>query len=226
MEVGGLWAGYGGPRVCEGIDLTVNPGEAVALLGRNGAGKTTTLMALAGDVPERGGSFRLSGQELMGLPSHLVARAGVSLVPQGRRVFAGLTVRENLLVAGSPADAQRMLRLFPSLEARADRLGLNLSGGEQQMLAIARALMTRPQLLLMDEPSEGLAPIVVREVGRLARHLAREEGLAVLLAEQNLRLALDTCDRVYILERGRVAHAGSAADLSARPDLQHRFLGV
>lgn len=208
------------------VTLRVAPGEAVALLGRNGAGKTTTLMAIAGAVPLTGGSVEIDGRPVGGLPAHRVARCGLSLVPQGRRIFAGLSVRENLLLAARGGDLAGVHDQFPVLAARSAVAGTALSGGEQQMLAIARALMTRPSILLLDEPSEGLAPLVVREIGELVSRLRREGNLSILIAEQNLALALAVADRVYVLERGEVVHEGPAAAFRDDRPLQKRHLGV
>ena len=208
------------------MTLRVAPGEAVALLGRNGAGKTTTLMAIAGAVRLVGGSVEIDGRPVGGLPAHRVARSGLSLVPQGRRIFAGLSVRENLLLAARSRDLGDVHAQFPVLATRSSVSGTALSGGEQQMLAIARALMTRPWILLLDEPSEGLAPLVVREIGELVSRLRREGNLSILIAEQNLALALAVADRVYVLERGEIVHEGPAAAFGADRPLQKRYLGV
>ena len=208
------------------ITLRVAPGEAVALLGRNGAGKTTTLMCIAGAVPATAGSVEIDGRPVAGLASHQVARHGLSLVPQGRRIFAGLSVRENLTLASRGGDLAAVQAQFPVLAERGSVAGSALSGGEQQMLAIGRALMTRPSIMLLDEPSEGLAPLVVREIGELVARLRREGALSILIAEQNLSLALALADRVYVLERGEVVHEGSAAEFREDRRLQKRYLGV
>ena len=208
------------------MTLRVAPGEVVALLGRNGAGKTTTLMAIAGAVRLVGGSVEIDGRPVGGLPAHRIARSGLSLVPQGRRIFAGLSVRENLLLAARSRDLGDVHAQFPVLAARSSVSGTALSGGEQQMLAIARALMTRPSILLLDEPSEGLAPLVVRKIGELVSRLRREGNLSILIAEQNLALALAVADRVYVLERGEIVHEGPAAEFGADRPLQKRHLGV
>ena len=208
------------------VTLKVAAGEAVALLGRNGAGKTTTLMAIAGAITPTAGSVEIDGRPVGGLPSHRVARHGLSLVPQGRRIFAGLSVRENLLLGARGRDLTEVHRLFPVLAERSSVAGSALSGGEQQMLAIARALLTRPGILLLDEPSEGLAPLVVREIGELVPRLRREGNLSILVAEQNLALALAVADRVYVLERGEVVHEGPAAAFREDRQLQKRHLGV
>ena len=209
-----------------GITLRVAPGEAVALLGRNGAGKTTTLMCIAGAVPATAGSIEIDGRPVAGLASHQVARHGLSLVPQGRRIFAGLSVRENLTLASRGGDLAAVHAQFPVLAERGSVAGSALSGGEQQMLAIGRALMTRPRIMLLDEPSEGLAPLVVREIGEMVARLRRAGALSILIAEQNLSLALAVADRVYVLERGEVVHEGSAARFREDRGLQKHYLGV
>jgi branched-chain amino acid transport system ATP-binding protein len=226
LVVDDLWVAYGGSTVVRNASLHVGPGEAVALLGRNGAGKTSTLMAIAGALAPRRGSVRVDGIDLQGLPAHRVARRGITLVPQGRRIFATLSVRENLTLAMRGGDLRLVYRLFPILLERANQPGLALSGGEQQMLAIARALMTAPTVLMLDEPSEGLAPQLVRQIGELLQRLREEEQLSILIAEQNLALALGVADRVYVLERGEVVHEGRAAEFRQARDLQQRYLGV
>jgi len=212
--------------VVRNASLRVASGEAVALLGRNGAGKTSTLMAIAGALRPRRGSVRVDGIEVQGLPSHRVARRGITLVPQGRRIFPTLSVRENLTLAMRGGDLNMVYGLFPVLAERASQPGAALSGGEQQMLAIGRALMTAPRVLLMDEPSEGLAPMMVRRIGELLRELRQKQQLSILIAEQNLALALGIADRVYVLERGEVAHEGPADQFGQDRDLQRRYLGV
>jgi len=226
LIVENLSVAYGGSTVVRNASLRVAGGEAVALLGRNGAGKTSTLMAIAGALTPRRGSVRVDGTELQGLPAHRVARAGITLVPQGRRIFPTLSVRENLTLAMRGGDLNVVYRLFPVLAERASQPGVALSGGEQQMLAIGRALMTAPSVLLMDEPSEGLAPMMVRRIGELIRELRQQQQLAILIAEQNLALALGLADRVYVLERGEVVHEGPADEFRQARDLQKRYLGV
>jgi branched-chain amino acid transport system ATP-binding protein len=226
LVVTSLTAGYGGGAVVRDVSIRVAQGEAVALLGRNGAGKTTTLMAIAGAVRPQAGTVAIDGRQVAGLPSYRIARYGLSLVPQGRRIFPTLTVSENLNLGSRGGNLDEVHALFPVLATRAAVSGTALSGGEQQMLAIGRALMTRPRLLLMDEPSEGLAPQVVREIGALVGHLRRDMGLSVLIAEQNLALALAIADRVYVIERGEVVHESSAAAFRDDPAAQRRYLGV
>ncbi len=226
LIVDDLWVAYGGSTVVRNASLRVGQGEAVALLGRNGAGKTSTLMAIAGAITPRRGSVRVDGVAVQGLPAHRVARRGITLVPQGRRIFPTLSVRENLTLAMRGGDLSLVHRLFPILAERGSQPGVALSGGEQQMLAIGRALMTAPTVLLMDEPSEGLAPQMVRRIGELIHLLRQEHQLSILIAEQNLALALGVADRVYVLERGEVVHEGPAEQFRQARDLQKRYLGV
>jgi len=219
---------YGGSHVLQGVSLTVNAGEAVAILGRNGAGKTTLMRSMIGFTAPRRGTIRLKGRDITGWPSYRLTGLGLALVPQGRRVFPSLSVRENLDVArrgGGRFDLARVYDVFPRLFERERHRANQLSGGEQQMLAIGRALMSNPDLLLMDEPTEGLAPLMVREVGRVIRDL-RREGLSILLVEQNLPLALDIADRVHILSRGRMVHSSTPAELMASEEIKSRHLGV
>ena len=229
LEVRGLHAYYGESHVLQGVDLDVREGEAVSLVGRNGAGKTTTIAAIAGLLRVRAGSVRIGAADVAGLPAHRIARAGVALVPQGRRIFAELTVRENLALTARATpggwDERRVLELFPSLGRRLDNRGDELSGGEQQMLAIGRALMRNPGLLLLDEPSEGLAPALVEAVGDALRSI-RSSTLAILLVEQNLALATRVGERVYVMNKGTVVFEGTPLALAARPDVEARYLGV
>ena len=229
LEVRDLHAYYGESHVLQGVSLAVNAGECVAVLGRNGAGKTTTLSAIVGLIRPRRGSVRLCDAEVAGRAPHQIARAGASLVPQGRRVFGDLTVLENLTLTAQPRaggwDLAGVLGLFPSLDHRRDSFGDQLSGGEQQMLAIGRALMRNPDLLLLDEPSEGLAPKVVDQVGEAVTRL-RQGGLAILLVEQNLSLATRVAQRVYVMNKGQIVFGGTAAELAASPEVEARYLGV
>ncbi|HTD64661.1 MAG TPA: ABC transporter ATP-binding protein [Verrucomicrobiae bacterium] len=229
LAVHGLHAYYGESHILQGIDLEVAPGEAVSLIGRNGAGKTTTIATIAGFVRPRGGSVTISGADLTGAPPHEIARAGVALVPQGRRIFGDLSVGENIAVAArrSPGgwDERRVLELFPVLARRRTVRGDELSGGEQQMLAIARALVRNPTLLLLDEPSEGLAPKLVEQVGEILATL-RATGLALLLVEQNLGLATRVGQRVLVMNKGTIVFAGTPAELAAQRDIEARYLGV
>ena len=226
LVVDDLWVAYGGSTVVRSVSLRVGSGEAIALLGRNGAGKTSALMAIAGAIAPRRGAVRADGIQVQGLPAHKVARHGITLIPQGRRIFPTLSVRENLTLAMRGGDLGLVHRLFPVLAERASQPGMTLSGGEQQMLAIGRALMTAPRVLLMDEPSEGLAPQMVRRIGELIHQLRAEQQLSILIAEQNMALALGIADRVYVLERGEVAHQGPADEFREARDLQKRYLGV
>jgi branched-chain amino acid transport system ATP-binding protein len=229
----GLRAGYGLSRALDGIDLEVPDGELVAILGRNGMGKTSLCRSIMSLAPPAvwEGSIRYGERELTGLPPYEVARAGLGYVPQGRHVFGSLTVAENLTVAarssgdGDGWDLERVFEMFPRLRERQTNNAEQLSGGEQQMLAIGRALMTNPSLLIMDEPSEGLAPIIVEAVKEQLR-LLKEESLSVLLVEQNYTLALDLADRVYVLENGSVVFEGGAGELDADDEAKQRYLGV
>jgi branched-chain amino acid transport system ATP-binding protein len=229
LEVHQLHAYYGESHVLQGVDLEVAPGEAVSLVGRNGAGKTTTIAAIAGFLRPRAGSVRVHGVDVTGAPAHEVARAGATLVPQGRRIFSDLTVVENLAVAARPTangwDETRVLELFPVLARRRAARGDQLSGGEQQMLAIGRALIRNPSLLLLDEPSEGLAPKLVEQVGEILARV-RTTGLALLLVEQNLGLATQVGQRVLVMNKGKIVFAGLPSELAADRDVEARYLGV
>ena len=208
------------------MSLRVDAGEALALLGRNGAGKTTTLMAIAGALRPSAGRVEIEVEPVAGRRSFEVARRGLALVPQGRRIFPTLSVRENLTLGARDGDLEAVHALFPVLRERARLPGTALSGGEQQMLAIGRALMTSPRVLLMDEPSEGLAPQAVRAIGQLIARLRQERELSIVIAEQNLALALEVTDRVSVLERGELAHQATARDFAADREGQRRLLGV
>jgi len=227
LEIEGIHTYYEDSHVLHGVSLTVAPGEGVALLGRNGAGKTTLIRSIVGFTPPRAGTVRFEGTVIGGWPPHRIVRRGLALVPQGRRIFAPLTVRENLLLGARPGpfSLERALDLFPRLGERAGQLGGTLSGGEQQMLAIARALLTNGRLLLLDEPSEGLAPLVVHEIGRIVRRL-RDDGLAILLVEQNYALATAVADRVSVMSKGQIVYEGTPADLETREEVKRRYLGV
>jgi len=220
---------YGDSHILHGVSLRLPAGEAVGLLGRNGAGKTTTIRSIMGFTPPRAGSIRFKDRELVGQPPYRIARLGIGLVPQGRRVFPDLTVRENLLLGarrGSDGwSLESTLERFPHLRERQKQLGGTLSGGEQQMLAIARALMTNPQLLLMDEPSEGLAPALVREIGQIIAEL-KADKLAFILVEQNLPLALSTVDRLYVMNKGTIVFEGTPQALMADEATHRQYLGV
>jgi branched-chain amino acid transport system ATP-binding protein len=228
LVVDGIHTYYGESHILQGVSLEVNAGELVALLGRNGAGKTTTMNSIIGFLRPRVGRVMVSGRDMTGRPPYAIAGIGVGLVPQGRRIFAPLSVRENLVFAQTPRGPwtlARVYQLFPRLEERQYQRGNTLSGGEQQMLAIGRALLMNPSLLLMDEPSEGLAPLIVRDIGRIIGEL-KQSGIAILLAEQNLAMALSVADRCYVLNKGQVVAESSAEALREDEELKHRFLGV
>ncbi len=230
LALQGVDALYGDSHVLHGVSFNLREGRVLALLGRNGAGKTTCMSAIIGFLPPRKGAIRLFGEPIAGLAPEAIARKGVGFVPQGRRIFATLTVRENLRVserrsASSTWNLARVFELFPQLEERAEQVAGSLSGGEQQMLAIARALMGNPRVLLMDEPSEGLAPLIVAEVGRTIARL-KAEGQSILLVEQNVQLALELADEVVILNTGRVAFTGSAGEARGNEALITQHLGV
>jgi branched-chain amino acid transport system ATP-binding protein len=227
LEVDSIHTYYGESHVLHGVSLRVAPGEAVALLGRNGAGKTTAIRSIVGFTPPRAGRVVFEGQAIERWPAYRIARRGLALVPQGRRIFAPLSVRENLLL-GARSEGwtlERAFELFPRLRERQAQLGGTLSGGEQQMLAIARALLTNGRLLLLDEPSEGLAPLIVREIGTTLQAL-KAERLSLLLVEQNYHLALRVADRVYVMNKGQIVYQGTPAGLEADEEVKRRYLGV
>ncbi len=229
LELAEVHTYYGDTYVLKGLSLQVPRGAAVALLGRNGMGKTTTIRTVVGLAPPRRGSIKFRGREISALKSHQIAQAGIGLVPQGRHVFPSLTVRENLTVtarggAGRGAwTLERVYRQFPILQERAGTRGTLLSGGEQQMLAIGRALMTNPRLLLMDEPSEGLAPLVVRQIGDIIREL-KQTGIALLLVEQNYPLALQVADYAYVIAQGSIVYQGPMAELDQDEETKVKYL--
>jgi branched-chain amino acid transport system ATP-binding protein len=229
LEVDALAAAYGQSQVLFGVSFDVRPGEAVTLLGRNGMGKTTTVRSIMGMMPTRGGTITFEGKPLNGLPSYRVAQAGLGLVPEGRQVFPNLTVRENLVATAArrsgPWTLERVFALFPQLAGRRGHFGSQLSGGEQQMLAIGRALMTNPRMLILDEATEGLAPLVRVEIYRAIEGL-KASGLAILIIDKDLRALTRIADRHYVLEKGRVVWSGVSAELAANRELQHRTLGV
>ncbi|MBM4441352.1 MAG: ABC transporter ATP-binding protein [Candidatus Rokubacteria bacterium] len=232
LELADVHAVYGRSHVLHGVTLTARAGEVVSLLGRNGAGKSTTLKAIVGLVEVTRGTIRLDGRDLRELPTHAISRAGIGWVPEDRRIFADLTVRENLLVGEAGADGaagrwstERVFALFPKLATLAAQRGGSLSGGEQQMLTIARTLMTGPRLLLLDEPSEGLAPVVVKALADNILALKRE-GLTILLSEQNLAFARRLADRAYIIEKGEIKFEGPFAALDADAELRRTYLSV
>ncbi len=227
LEVENIQTYYGESHVLHGVSVGVALGEAVALLGRNGAGKTTLIRSVAGMTPPRDGRVVFDGQAVERWPAYRIARRGLALVPQGRRIFAPLSVRENLLLGARPGEwrLDKVYDLFPRLREREEQSGGTLSGGEQQMLAIARALMTNGRMLVLDEPSEGLAPLVVREIGRVVQGL-KGERLSILLVEQNYHLALRVADRVYVMNKGQIVWEGTPASLEADEEIKRRFLGV
>jgi branched-chain amino acid transport system ATP-binding protein len=228
LELTDVHTYYGESHVLQGLSLEVAAGRVVAILGRNGAGKTTLVRTTIGFTPPRRGTVRFKGDDITRWPSYRAVERGMALVPQGRRVFPSLTVIENLEVArrdGRRWTLARVLELFPRLRERGANRANKLSGGEQQMLAIGRALMTNPDLLLMDEPTEGLAPLIVREVGRVIAELKRE-GISILLVEQNLPLALSVADTVHVLSRGQIVHSSTPDALVANEDVKSRYLGV
>jgi branched-chain amino acid transport system ATP-binding protein len=229
LEVSGLHSYYGDSHILFDVSLHVERNEVVALLGRNGAGKSTTLKSLMGVVKPRAGSVRLDGLELAGMKSHAIARAGVQLVHEERRIFGSLTVEENLVLAALSAPQRwplaRIYDIFPRLHQRRTSRGTDLSGGEQQMLALGRALIRDPKIILLDEPFEGLAPLIVRELVTVCRRLAAE-GHTLIIVEQNLAATMALAQRVYILNNGHLAHEGPADDIRAKPEILHRYLGV
>jgi len=227
LEVRGLETAYGRSQVLFGIDFSVPEKKLVTLLGRNGMGKTTTVRSVMGIARPRSGTISFDGKEIRGLPSYRIAQAGIGLVPEGRQVFPNLTVRENLVATArsGPWNEQRIYALFPNLAERRGHFGNQLSGGEQQMLAIGRALMTNPHLLILDEATEGLAPLVRIEIYRSIERL-KGEGLSILLIDKDVAALARVADRHYVLEKGRVVWSGTSAELNAAAEVQHRYLGV
>jgi branched-chain amino acid transport system ATP-binding protein len=230
LEASGLSAGYLGENVVEGVDVQVAAGQAVAVIGSNGAGKTTLFRALCGMLPVSGGRVRFDGEDITGRPAHRVARAGLAYVPAERHLFPGMSVRENLLLGaypgrGDPSTFELVLDLFPRLKERRKQSAGSLSGGEQQMLAVGRALMSRPRLLMLDEPTTGLAPKLARSAYQALQTL-KETGVTLLVAEQQVPLALSLADRGYVLENGRIRLEGTAEDLERNPEVRRAYLGV
>jgi branched-chain amino acid transport system ATP-binding protein len=234
IEARDLHTYYGFSHVLHGVDFSVAAGETVALLGRNGMGKTTVLRSILGLTPPKRGAVHIAGRAMTGAPPHQIARRGISLVPEGRGIFANLTVREHLVMAasaraqdrgGDPWTLPRVLALFPRLAERLDQFGNRLSGGEQQMLTVGRALMTNPKVLILDEATEGLAPLVRQEIWRVIRML-KNDGLATVIVDKNITMLLEVADRAVILVKGRVVFAGTAAELKASPDILNSHLGV
>jgi len=232
LEVRALQTSYGRSQVLFGVDFCVPNEKVVTLLGRNGMGKTTTVRSVMGIVPPRSGTISFQGRSLEGLASYRIAQAGLGLVPEGRQVFPNLTVRENLVATAAnrrsdpnPWTLERVFALFPQLRERQRHYGNQLSGGEQQMLAIGRALMTNPRLLILDEATEGLAPLVRIEIYRSIERL-KGEGLSILLIDKDVAALARVADRHYVLEKGRVVWSGTTAELTANAEVQHRYLGV
>jgi branched-chain amino acid transport system ATP-binding protein len=228
LAVDGLETCYGLSQVLFGVSFSIAPGEMVTLMGRNGMGKTTTVRSIMGLTPARAGRVRFGGAEIRGLPSYKVAQLGLGLVPEGRQIFPNLTVRENLVATAAGQGEwtlDRVHELFPRLAERATSMGNQLSGGEQQMLAIGRALMTNPKLLILDEATEGLAPLIRRDIWNCLARL-KATGLSILVIDKNVGALMRVADRHVIIERGRVVWQGASAALAAAPDVQHRYLGV
>ena len=225
LTLDAVQAFYGKSHILHGVSLTVDAGEIVSLLGRNGAGKTTTLKSIVGLVPPRGGQLRFDGLALNGMPTHEIARRGIALVPEHRGIFGTLSVEENLMIArrSGPWDLDDVFGYFPRLKERRRSRGTNLSGGEQQMLAIARALVNNPKLLLLDEPTEGLAPIIVDELVAIFARL-RDRGIAILLVEQNIKVCTKLADRHYILEQGHIVYGGTRDEFRDADAVRERYL--
>ena len=226
-----LRTGYGEAVVLADISLSLDEGQSLALLGRNGMGKTTTVRSIMGLISARAGKIRFGGREIRGFPAYKIAKLGIGLVPEGRQIFPNLTVRENLVATANVAAAKgawtlaKVHDLFPQLGERAGSMGGQLSGGEQQMLAIGRALMTNPRLLILDEATEGLAPLIRAEIWRCLARL-KAEGHAVLVIDKNVEALTRVADRHYLIERGRVVWSGTSRELAAASDVQHRYLGI
>jgi len=232
LEVQDIEAGYGLSQVLFGLSLSILPGEMVTLMGRNGMGKTTTVRSIMGLTPARVGVIRFQGADIAGLPPFRVAKLGIGLVPEGRQIFPNLSVYENLVAAAAnragaaePWTLAKVHALFPRLAERASSMGRQLSGGEQQMLAIARALMTNPRLLLLDEATEGLAPLIREEIWNCLVRL-KAQGQSILVIDKNVEALTQIADRHYLIERGRVVWTGTSQELAAAPEVQHRYLGI
>lgn len=230
LQVENIHSYYGDSHVLQGVSVNVKKGSLSVLLGRNGMGKTTTIRSIIGFTPPRQGKIWFQGNEIQKLPSYRVAQLGIGLVPQGRGVFPNLTVKENLTMAARNSSKRgwtldKIYELFPRLKERASSMGGTLSGGEQQMLTIGRALMTNPDLLLLDEPSEGLSPLMVLEVENIISTL-KQEGLSMLMVEQNISMALKVADWVYVMAKGEVVFDGSPDDLKQNDEVKHKYLGM
>ena len=231
LELSDVHAYYGDSYVLQGISLEVKKGSTVALLGRNGMGKTTTIRSIIGIIPPRRGAIHFNGKDITSIPSYRIARMGIGLVPQGWRIFPSLSVKENLTMSArgigksTSWSLDQVYSLFPVLKERANIKGTLLSGGEQQMLTIGRALMTNPHLLLMDEPSEGLAPLLVREIGRVIAQL-KESGFSTLLVEQNLPMALSVADYVYVISNGKIVYQSLPEEFNKNEEVKAKYIGV
>jgi branched-chain amino acid transport system ATP-binding protein len=232
LELANVETSYGFSQVLFGMSLAVAPGEMVTLIGRNGMGKTTTVRSIMGLTGAMAGSIRFDGTEIRGLPAYRIAQRGIGLVPEGRQVFPNLSTRENLVATAATRSGsagawtlQKVFELFPRLAERIDSMGSQLSGGEQQMLAIGRALMTNPRLLILDEATEGLAPLIRAEIWQCLIRL-KEAGQSILLIDKNVEALIRIADRHYVIERGRVVWSGTSPQLAAAPEIQHRYLGI
>jgi branched-chain amino acid transport system ATP-binding protein len=232
LEVANIETCYGLSQVLFGVSLAIAPGEVVTLMGRNGMGKTTTVRSIMGLTPAMTGSIRFGGREIRGLPAYQVAKLGIGLVPEGRQVFPNLTARENLIAtaanrsrAAAPWTLDKVCELFPRLAERTANMASQLSGGEQQMLAIGRALMTNPRLLILDEATEGLAPLIRAEIWQCLTRL-KAAGQSILVIDKNVAALTRIADRHYLIERGRVVWSGTSAELAAAPQVQHQYLGI
>jgi len=232
LQLSGVETCYGLSQVLFGVALEIGAGEMVTLMGRNGMGKTTTVRSIMGLTPARAGSIRFAGNEIRGVPSYRVAKFGIGLVPEGRQIFPNLSTRENLVATASnragaaePWTLDKVCELFPRLRERIGNMGNQLSGGEQQMLAIGRALMTNPRLLILDEATEGLAPLIRQEIWHCLSQL-KAAGQSILVIDKNVGALTRIADRHYLIERGRVVWSGTSSELAAAPDVQHRYLGI
>ncbi len=230
LAVDGIETCYGLSQILFGVSLSIAPGEMVTLMGRNGMGKTTTVRSIMGLTPARAGAIRFAGKDIRALPTYRIAQLGIGLVPEGRQIFPNLTVRENLAATAVARDGaawtlSSVYELFPRLAERAGSMGNQLSGGEQQMLAIGRALMTNPRLLILDEATEGLAPLIRAEIWRCLARL-KQTGLSILVIDKNVGALMRVADRHFLIERGKVVWSGASPELAAAKDVQHRYLGV
>jgi branched-chain amino acid transport system ATP-binding protein len=232
LELSNVETCYGLSQVLFGVSLAIGAGEMVTLMGRNGMGKTTTVRSIMGLTPAKAGSIRFAGNEICGVPTYRVAKFGIGLVPEGRQIFPNLSARENLIATASnrgraaePWTLEKVCQLFPRLAERMANMGNQLSGGEQQMLAIGRALMTNPRLLILDEATEGLAPLIRQEIWQCLSRL-KAAGQSILVIDKNVAALTRIADRHYLIERGRVVWSGTSAELAAAPDIQHRYLGI